>query len=217
MSTNLTPEETENYKLLLCMAAGGLAPRGRQLLGKKKRAAFEAVLACLDRLQPRGTIWKGRPEFLTDALLKELQEECAAKKKVAKPTDRYLLSRGGPIATRLARHSGLARLVANHYPDAAPTGIASYIFYDEPGHGLDPHVDTEVYAVNVILMLKHQYRHEPPSHLLLYESTATPRQILLKPGELIIINAGSVVHAREDMKEAESVSLLTLGYQYPGS
>lgn len=209
----LSKAELENYKLFLCMAAGGLAPRGCVPMTVHKAEAFETVLHCLSELRPSRVPWKGRPTYLTDELLRILQSEAAAKRKVAKPTDRYLLGCGGEVADQFARHVELERLVQVHFPGVKSTGIASYIFYDQVGHGLDPHVDTEIYSVNVILMLQHEFRADP-SHLLLYNESRIPERVLLAPGEMIIITAGSTVHAREDMKRDESISLLTIGFAY---
>lgn len=206
------PEEVENYKLLLCMAAGGLAPRGNEPSTPQKVAAFGSVVDCLRALGLRGSPWVGRPDFMTDDLLRELQAESSAVHSVAKLTDRYLLGFGGPVVERFARSDVLVDLVRASYPDVTPTGIASYIYYDDPGHGLDPHVDTETYAVNAILMLKHEFASDPAA-LLLYEEGVSPRRILMSPGQMAVINAGSVVHAREDMKAGERVHIVTIGFQ----
>lgn len=210
----LSPEEVENYKLLLCMAAGGLAPRAQAPKSQRQEQAFDTVLQCLESMRLEGATWRGRPAFLTDKLLGELQGESRRGRLVAKePTamDRYLLTCGGTVADKFATHPELVALVQERFPRVHPTGIASYIYYDGEEHGLDPHVDTEVYAVNVILMLDHEYTANP-SHLLVYENGAQPEKILLKPGDMLILNAGCVVHAREDMGPGEKVGILTIGF-----
>jgi len=192
-----------------------LAPRGAAPQSRNKEEAFRAILQCLNEIQPPGTMWCGRPPLLSDILLGALQEESRVALRSAKPTDRYLLSRGGPVAKGLATSGKLEALVMSNFSGVAPTGVASYIYYNKPGHGLDPHVDTEVYSVNVILMLEHSYKKNP-SHLLVYENDIFPKRILLREGEMAIINAGSVIHAREDVGSDERVSILTIGFQYEG-
>jgi hypothetical protein len=56
----------------------------------------------------------------------------------------------------------LVELVNKYAPNMAPTGIASYLFYDQEGLGLSPHIDTEIFTLNAILMLKHEYASLPP-------------------------------------------------------
>lgn len=211
MRPRLDSAELENYKLLLCMAAGGLAPRGASPRSAAQTDAFRAVLTCLKDMRIGGTMWRGRPGFLTDGLLSELQRESRHTREIAKPTDRYLLGCGGQVADRFAMNDQLAELVAGQFPGVHPTGIASYIYYDSEGQGLDPHVDTEIYAVNVILMLEHVHFGRS-SHLLVYDEDVAPERIQLNPGELLILNAGSVVHAREDMGQGERVGILTIGF-----
>jgi len=204
-------ELQENYKLLLCMAAGGLAPRGKVPTSPERMQAFQAVLQSLQRLALPGTEWTGRPSHLSSKVFAELVAESAQRKAGAKPTDRYLLARGGPSASHLARSEWLGSFVSSHFPTVKPTGISSYIYYDDPGAGLDPHVDTEIYSVNVIVMISHRYV-DKPSGLLVWNDHVVPRSIIMKPGQMTILNAGSVVHAREDIGEGEHVHILTIGF-----
>lgn len=212
LNSKLNTEEAENYKLLLCMAAGGLAPRGLMPIEKSRIDAFRVVLQCLRDYQSQGVMWRGRPPLMTNDLLTSLQAESRRTRSIAKETDRYLLGCGGQIADHFARDAELSNLVTENFPGVTATGIASYIYYEGEGHGLDPHVDTEVYTINVVLMLEHFYV-EHPSHLLVYDKDIEPTRVLLAPGEMIILNAGSVVHAREDMGQDERVSILTVGFQ----
>lgn len=163
-------------------------------------------------MRTAGSMWRGRPEALTDDFLTALKDESRRTRKIAKPTDRYLLGCGGTVADRFALDSELTRFVQSLYPGVEPTGVASYIYYDGEGHGLDPHVDTEVYEINVIVMLDHVLpARGKPSHLLIYDDVV-PERVLLVPGEVVVLNAGSVVHAREDMAPGERVSILTVGF-----
>lgn len=209
---SLTDLEVENYKLLLGIAAGGLAPHGEMPTGGRKKEAFETVLNLLATFVPAGIVWKGRPDFLTEDLLAGLQQEGLNGRELAKPTDRYLLTCGGPIADRLALSDELEKFISSLAPGMIPTGIASYLYYEGVGAGLDPHIDTETFTLNLIMMLHHSYE-QSPSRLLVFPHNADPLQIQLLPGECVLLFAGGTVHAREDLKENENIRLLTIGFR----
>ncbi len=207
----LTAAESDNYKLLLGIAAGGLAAHGHPPIEGARFQAFDTVLQCLSYVQPTGALWRGRPPFMSDTMLEKLQKEASERRKSARSTDRYELACGGEVADKFAASKELAAFVSELAPRMVPTGIASYIFYQNEGSGLDAHIDTEVFTLNLILMLDHSYI-DNPSHLLLYPAGQAVERVLLKPGECLLLYAGGTVHAREDLKANEEVSLLTIGF-----
>lgn len=210
---SLNDAELDNYKLLLGIAAGGLAQHGHLPEKGAKAEAFETVLRCLARIQPTGVLWRGRPNFMTDDLLSRLQAEAIQSRKTAIKHDRYMLGCGGLIADEFSTSPNLVEFVNRFAPEVEPTGIASYLFYDREGLGLNPHIDTEIFTLNAIIMLAQEYTISPPSHLLLYPVDQPMQRILLSPGEMLLLYAGGTVHAREDVKAGESVQLLTIGFQ----
>lgn len=212
LSENLDYAELDNYKLLLGMAAGGLAPRGHLPVDPCKIEAFNAVLKCLSKIQPTGILWHGRPDFITDKLLKDLQKESTEIRKIAEAQERYFLGCGGKLANKLATSDHLVNMVQEYAPQMIPTGIASYLFYDKIGCGLDPHIDTEIFTLNMILMLKHEYDIKPASRLWIYPVNEEPKQFQLLPGECLLLYAGGMVHSRDDIKDGENISLLTIGF-----
>lgn len=209
---SLSELEVENYKLLLGIAAGGLAPHGELPTSANKKEAFETVLNLLSKFVPAGLVMRGRPAFLTDSLLLALQNESAQGRKAAKPTDRYLLTCGGPVADKLALSDELQNFVQQYAAGMTATGIASYLYYEGVGAGLDPHIDTETFTLNLIMMLHHEHTMSP-SRLLVFPHNGQPEQILLLPGECVLLFAGGTVHAREDLKANESIRLLTIGFR----
>src|SRR5437899_1143216 len=81
-NTALTGAEQANFKLLLGLAAGGLAPGFKRPSEGSKARAFDTVSDTLARLQPysnrisrNGVAYRGRPPFMTDELLVSLQSE----------------------------------------------------------------------------------------------------------------------------------------------
>lgn len=213
ITKQLNDAELDNYKLLLGIAAGGLAPHGHIPEEGPKAEAFETILQCLARIQPTGVLWHGRPNFMTADLLSSLQAEAAESRKTAIKHDRYMLGCGGRLADEFSTSAPLKELVNKYAPEMVPTGIASYLFYDQEGLGLNPHIDTEIFTLNAIIMLKQEYVTPPPSHLVLYPVNQLPQRVLLAPGEILLLYAGGTVHAREDVKAGESVHLLTVGFQ----
>ena len=212
VTEGMSGPELENYKLLLGIAAGGLSPDGSLPSSGPASRAFETVLRCLAKVQPTGAIWRGRPDFMSDQLLDSLQAEARANRIDAIRHDRYYLGCGGAVADSLALSTELVELVNQVANGMVPTGVASYLWYDEPGCGLSAHIDTETFTLNGILMLEHRYS-EAPSHLVLLPPGGTRERVLLQPGELLLLFAGGTVHARENVKPGESVSLLTIGFR----
>jgi hypothetical protein len=218
-SLNLSRTERENLKLLLGEAAGDLVVSPHKEKGCKAEA-LQTSLTCLsnlqpyaDRIPPDGIVWRGRPPFLSEVLLKELQIESATRRKDAIKEGSYLLGCGGPIADKLAMDKKVTDFIESYAGPIVATGVASYLYYEEPGQGLDPHVDTSIFSINMILMLKHQHDEINPSKLVTYSAYTNPQHILLKPGESLILFADSIVHAREPVKEGEFITLLTFGFQ----
>jgi hypothetical protein len=151
---------------------------------------------------------------MSTQLLRRLQEEARARLPDATLTDRYLLACGGTFADTFAQSEQLTALVGQHAPAMQPTGVASYIYYNTPGAGLDAHIDTDVFTLNVIIMLEHRHTGDP-SRLLIYENDGREDRVLLAPGEMLLLYAGGTVHAREDTKPGESISIVTIGFQPP--
>lgn len=211
----LTEDEKDAYRILLNHAAGGLGG-SRDAEGEEVRdSAFRAVLTSLRQFSPADVLWRSRPSFLSASLLNALQAEAEAGKADAVPTERHLLGCGGSIADAFAVSPELVRLMDGLVPGITPTGIASYIHYDWEGAGIEAHVDTDIFAVNAIIMLKHEFRSDP-SHLVLYPPGRPPERIQLAVGEMIVIDAAGLVHEREPMRAGESVSILTIGFQPSG-
>lgn len=225
----LSGAEQANYKLLLGLAAGGLAPDLEKLpdaadsdgptdggLGE----AFDTVTETLAQLQPyrdriksNGIAYRGRPGFMTDKLLASLQAEAVMVRRGASRFDEHFLGCGGPLADKLATSDTLATFVRTHAGDVRATGVASFLFYDEPGQGIDPHIDTDVFSLNVLLMLRHsQEDPERGSALVVFPPRGQPERLELEPGEIVVMFAGSVAHARERMRNGESVCILTFGF-----
>lgn len=221
---SLSEAERANYKLLLGLAAGGLSPDFKTPFTPKQRAAFTTVGETLARLQPyrarinrNGIAYRGRPDFMTDEVLGSLIQEATALRPRAVPFEEHFLGTGAPIANRMAVSPQLCALVRQHAGDVQPTGVASFLFYDAPGQGIEPHIDTDIFSLNVILMLKHVGGGDPRSCLVVFPPGDEPERLDLVPGEMVIMFAGSITHGREYVKPGEEVGILTFGFHPLGA
>lgn len=189
-------------------------------LEKKGLAEFQFLAEVLHRLSPHhfeipenGIVYKGFPEWLTPALLQKLQTEAVHRR--FKPLDRidHFLGCGGEIADELSTAQEVLLFVEKHVGKVEPTGIASYLYYDEKGLGIKPHVDTDVFSINLMIMLKHDIDSAyEPSATLVFPKNGIQESYRLKIGEVMIMYGGNVVHARSIIQETENVHLLTIGY-----
>ncbi len=215
----LSEAEKANFKLLLGLAAGGLTPGFARPKEGGAAEALDAVSDTLAALQPyshrisrNGIAYCGRPALLTDALLHDLQQEARTVRLTAKRFDEHYLGCGAPIANQLALSSDLGAFVVEHAGEVKPTGIASFLFYDEVGQGISPHIDTDIFSLNVLLMLEHTRSESSSSALVVFPPRGEPERFDLEPGEVVVMFAGSIAHGREPMSAGESVSILTFGF-----
>jgi hypothetical protein len=214
----LTDVERFNMKLLMSVAVGGIAPRGGVPTEGVRLDAWKAGLRVLGAMQPSGLVSVGRAPFLTADLLEKLRAEAAEQEKVAHRTGPQELAPGGARAVALSKAPEVLDYVGKRLGQAVvPTEIGSYMYYNRPGDHLYPHVDTEIFSVNLITMIEHLTPHGVPigdaSALLIYEPDGQLRRILLEPGESTIILASGTVHGREPIAPDERVVILTVGFQ----
>jgi hypothetical protein len=220
LNESLTGPERSNLKLLLGMAAGGLIDDGEPPRDDVGARAFGATTSCIARLQRRGATmpsngiaYRGRPDFITDGLLDQLRAESRAMRSQAVRFDDHYVATGAPFARQTALSEQLSDVVGDHVPHIRPTAKANYLYYDEPGLGIEPHVDNEGFSLNVILMLEHLSERPEKSALVVYPPGEEPERIVLAEGEMVIMFADSVAHARERVREDERIRIAAFGFQ----
>ncbi|MBM9504220.1 hypothetical protein [Actinacidiphila acididurans] len=218
---SLTPAEQANLKLILGLSAGRLVPDKDPGSEQGRRAVSEAleILCPYDVADPRGIQYRGRPDFLTGDVLTSLIDEARDVGRTAVPFDEHYLGCGGPIADRIATSRELADVVASVVPGAEATGIASYLFYRDPGQGIIPHIDTDIFSLNVLMMLAHEIPQGPgePSALYMHFADGTEQRLQLTPGEVVIFLAGTQAHSRTPIRAGERVTILTFGFMPQGA
>lgn len=219
---NATTAERANLKLILGLSAGNLVPTNDSLAAESRKIVSETLeLLCpYDVPNPRGLQYRGRPSFLTDELFARLVSEAAEKRDSAMPFDEHYLGAGGVVADRVATSPELARLVESVVPGAESTGIASYLFYKDEGQGIDPHIDTDIFSLNILMMLEHRLPADSntvPSALHMHYPDGSAERLQLEPGEVVIFLAGTQAHSRTRISADESVSILTFGFMPKGA
>ncbi|MEU6394189.1 hypothetical protein [Streptomyces sp. NPDC046939] len=218
---HLSPAEQANLKLILGLSAGRLVAAQEPAAAPGRKAVTDALemLCPYDVADPRGVQYRGRPSFLTDALLTTLIEESAHVGETAVPYDEHYLGHGGPVANRLAKSQELADLVATVVPKAEATGVASYLYYRDAGQGIIPHIDTDIFSLNVLMMLAHDIPAgtAEPSALHMHYADGSKERFQLEPGEVVIFLAGTQAHSRTPISHGEKVSILTFGFMPEGA
>jgi len=219
LADTMSDAERANYKFLLGMAAGGLVRDGRPPQRGLESLSFSTAVESITKLQPHrarvppnGIVYRGRPSFVTDELLADLQAESTSLRPKAVRFDDHFVSSGGTIARGVAYSTDLDAVLRDHTDHLAPTGRANYLYYDSVGLGIDPHIDNEMFSLNVIMMLEHCFSGNP-SALVVYPPRAPEQRIYLQPGELVVLYADSTTHARERMAPREIVRIVAFGFQ----
>ncbi|MET9426202.1 MULTISPECIES: hypothetical protein [unclassified Streptomyces] len=217
----LTPAEQANLKLILGLSAGRLVAATEAEAAPGRAAVTDALemLCPYDVPDPRGVQYRGRPAFLTDELLASLIEESDHVGRTAVPYDEHYLGYGGPLASRVATSRELADLVATVVPKAVATGVASYLYYRDAGQGIIPHIDTDIFSLNVLMMLAHDIPEgtPEPSALHMHYADGSKERFQLEPGEVVIFLAGTQAHSRTPIRQDERVSILTFGFMPEGA
>jgi len=215
----LTEAEKANFKLILGLAAGGLAPSFQKPHEGIVAEAFNEVCKTLAQLQPykkrvgnNGLAFRGYPPLLDTLLLQKLKDESSKVRPSAIRYEEHFVGCGAPIANELATSNELTEFVRIYAGDVLPTGIASYLYYDEPGQGIDPHIDTDIFSLNILIMLEHLSIEPSRSALVLFPPNSDPLRLDLVPGEMVIMFAGSIAHGREKIRKGENISILTIGF-----
>lgn len=191
-----------------------------QIDNDKKLSEFYYLADVLHRLSPynkeipeNGIAYKGFAKWLTPELLEALQVE--ANNRRNQPLDRvdHFLGCGGKIADKLSTSDEVITFIEKYTGTIKPTGIASYLYYDEKGLGIKPHVDTDVFSINLMIMLKHDIdENYTPSATMVFPRNGNQESYRLNVGEIMIMYGGNVVHSRSIINDTEVVHLLTIGF-----
>mgnify|MGYP003384606743 CR=1 FL=1 len=181
---------------------------------------FHALAELLRMLTPQaakipsnGIVYRGFPEWLSVATLARLQAEAYQRRD--QPLDRsdHFLGCGGTVADSLSVNPQVLEFMRGLIGPTQATGIASYLYYDNAGLGIRPHVDTEVFSVNLMLMLRHECKGDfTPSATVAFPAYSEPEAYRLRIGEVMVMHGSSVIHTRSVVQQGEDIHLLTIGF-----
>jgi hypothetical protein len=220
-SEGLSELERFNLNLIMSIGVGGIAPRGDVPESGARKDAWDTGISVLSATGRSGVSFVGRAPFMTDDLLSGLQREAVERKSISHRTGPQELSPGGSAAEALSRNPDAISLISDSLGEKVfPTEISTYLYYTSGGDYLYPHVDTDIFSVNLITMLERRVpegkREEDASALVVYDADANPRRVPLRVGESAVLMASGTVHARETLAPGEKVTILTVGFQYQG-
>lgn len=177
-------------------------------------ATLRAISPNCRSIPRNGVIFRGFPDWLKGNTLLNLQRESETRR--LEPLDRidHYLGCGGRYADQLSVDESLIKFVEQKVREKIKaTGVASYLYYDKPGLGIKPHVDTDVFSINMMLMLKHDCKdNESRSATLIFPESSATESHRLDIGEVMLMYGGAVIHSRSIIIEDENVCLLTIGF-----
>jgi len=219
LADTLTSAEKACLKLILANAVAESIDDADLSADTIKAKAFRTSVVSISRLQSHkdlipenGIVFRGYPEFLTNETLTNLQKESKdVRSQAIRFHDHFVVS-NAPVAKSFASSPELNNLLSERIGATEPTGKANYIYYDEIGMGIEPHIDNEDFSLNVIMMLNHEWSDQK-SALVLFPYDKPPVKMFLQPGELIAFFADSVIHSRERISKGEKVSIVAFGFR----
>lgn len=224
LSTDLTAAERENLKFLLSMAAGGvLSGHAQQISEGLRESALGTAQHSLPKLLggerekfPTGVVFYGRGPFLSDEDLAALDGESRASRPQAdRFLDHYVVS-SAPLAREISLSEPIRAFLTENVGPVSPTRRANYLYYDEPGLGIDPHVDKDEFSLNILTMLEHRSGSQGRSELILHPPDHEPVHFHLRAGESLVFFADSVTHQRTRTVADEEIRLVSFGYRTSG-
>lgn len=115
-----------------------------------------------------GFFYHGRPDWMTDDLLGGMVAEADALRHGAVQLHRQHHTPCGPVASAFADSPEMHALIREHAGPASPAGRANYLYYDEQGQGIDPHIDHGGFRLNVLMTLQHDVENTERSTLVLF-------------------------------------------------
>jgi hypothetical protein len=186
-------------------------------------AEWEELLDAMAAARPAQYALLGRPPFLTDERLAALVQEAHDLRAEAEATGQdpgqagQLHADPGPVARALVVDKGWNELCrqALGFERRSPY-TAGYLYYEQSGAGIVPHVDDADFAVNVIIVVARSAGGDERSATVLHPAGQPPVRAVLEPGEAVLLEADGLVHAREPMQPGERVTVLTMGFTRAG-
>lgn len=162
-----------------------------------------------------GVYYKGPISEISGLSISELLQEAKSSRTTATDQKDHFLGKGGILSNKLSVSESLSSVVSRYAGNIKPTGISSYLYYEEHNSGIKPHVDTEVFEINVIIPIYYQnFSQISKSCTMVFPPFMNPQKYFINIGEFLIMHGSSTVHSRTKLGPDEKITLLTIGYNY---
>jgi hypothetical protein len=211
----LAPMERFHLREVFSNALGGLSPLSAVPRDGWQRVAWIVAVDTL-RHHERAPVAE-HPPLLTDDVCRSLAHEGAIQSFSSVRMALRFTAPPGPRARQFGASPELCRHVS------ACTGVevapgngfsaenATFLLYEQEGDAVQPHVDP-FGITNALVLLEHDPPRDgaAPSRLVVFGPGADVTPVDLRVGDMVILPAGTVVHAREPIGPGEQVMLLSL-------
>jgi len=226
LAKSLTPNELDVLKYKMSVSAVRSIAKRPNIDGISDHK-FSGILDCLRSIQPYsqripryGLAYLGRPNFVTDEVLKKLNEEsdifrCDAKLNLNQYLAQVETDDNQTYCEKIAASKELRELVQGHAGPSLPSFVTSYIYYDEPQQFSRPHVDNAFTSITAMMCLsqKSSAPDSETSSSFIYWPDSKRFNYRLKPGEVSIFFGASVLHGRTMVSSDEKTKLLLISFR----
>jgi hypothetical protein len=178
-------------------------------------SGWDAGLRALEGLYPSGVHVLRSVQVVSRAHT-ELVEESHRLKSSAVRLGRSDWVRSDGAARMLAYDDALKRSISAAVGwQVTPVGEVNYHYYDQPGDGLEPHVDpARTSLISCVTVIEHEGISQPAdgSALVVFRAGGERERVVLESGDVAALLASGTVHARESVANGESLTTLTIGF-----
>jgi hypothetical protein len=215
----LSPEELQNWQLMLSAMVGDMAEEWRPPSKEPERQTFHLMVKAIGEIYPGGAVRVETPPLIRNHF-DDLRKEAAAHRPTALRHRSSSVGDTGPLAARLNNDAELRDFLARLVGVPLIAGRSShYFYYDTPGDYLMPHADPinssgVIYLVNLEHDVAAGGHRLSGSALRVYQPDGRFVRFPMKPGEGVVMLGGGTVHAREVVQNGERVVNMSLGYGY---
>jgi hypothetical protein len=205
--------EAGHLRELISNALGGLSPDDVRGGDAWRRATWTAAVGALtgDVAEPVAR----RPSFVSDDLLERWRREAAMQSFLAVRMGPRAVAPGGPEATRAGASMELHEAVCAAAGRDLVVGNgfqaenATYLYYEQPDDWVQPHVDPFGITNALVLLEHHVGATGGRSQLVVLDPRHGPRPVPFMVGDMVVLDRGEVVHAREPVDVDERITLLS--------
>jgi hypothetical protein len=216
--------EALSFAEILSNALGGLSPSGAVPTIGWRAAAWLAAIDALTCSAQGGWRTVRQSSLIDGVRLRALVQEASAQYWLAVRMGLRMTGPPGRVARAVGSDPALCQLVSDVMGCAVEVGNgvtgsenATYLYYDGPGDGVQPHVDP-FGLVNALVMLECC----PPSdggagsHLIVFPAKGKPERVALSPGDIVVLRGAGTVHSREPLRPGEQITILSLVFHHHG-